>query len=62
MAGANMSGELAQPHVSIPRGTVQAVLCTFSVYVFTAFLIACSCTRDLLQKDYTVRGQSQDEN
>lgn len=54
MAGANMSGELARPSVSIPRGTVQAVVATLVVYILTAFLTAGSCSRYLLQSDYAV--------
>ncbi|CCD72774.1 Solute carrier family 12 member 9 [Caenorhabditis elegans] len=54
MAGANMSGELARPSVSIPRGTVQAVFMTLFVYVMTAFLMATTSSRYLLQNDYTV--------
>lgn len=54
MAGANMSGELARPSVSIPRGTVQAVLTTLFVYIMTAFLMASTSSRYLLQNDYTV--------
>ncbi|MFH4981742.1 hypothetical protein AB6A40_008451 [Gnathostoma spinigerum] len=54
MAGANMSGELARPSVSIPRGTVQAVIFTFVIFMFTAFITAGSCTRFLLQSNYSV--------
>ncbi|KHN86584.1 Solute carrier family 12 member 9 [Toxocara canis] len=53
MAGANMSGELARPSISIPRGTVQAVIATLIVYILTAFLTAGSCSRYLLHSDYS---------
>lgn len=57
MAGANMSGELARPNVSIPRGTLQAVFTTLLTYVLTAFLLCLSCSRDLLQQNYMVLWQ-----
>lgn len=54
MAGANMSGELARPNISIPRGTLQAVFCTLLTYVLTAFLLCLTCSRHLLQSNYLV--------
>ncbi len=57
MAGANMSGELKRPNVSIPKGTTEAVLLTFAVYVVTTFLLGSSCSHALLQQDYVVMQQ-----
>uniref|UniRef100_A0A3Q3MNT3 Solute carrier family 12 member 9 n=1 Tax=Mastacembelus armatus TaxID=205130 RepID=A0A3Q3MNT3_9TELE len=52
MAGANMSGELKTPSVSIPKGTIVAVLYTFTVYVLVFILVSATCDRTLLIQDY----------
>ncbi|CAD5215275.1 unnamed protein product [Bursaphelenchus xylophilus] len=54
MAGANMSGELAKPNISIPRGTLQAVFTTFFTYMLTNLLLSSTCSRHLLQNDYLI--------
>ncbi|XP_066514907.1 solute carrier family 12 member 9 [Hoplias malabaricus] len=54
MAGANMSGELKNPSVSIPKGTIMAVVYTFIVYILLFLLISSTCDRSLLINDYGV--------
>ncbi len=51
MAGANMSGDLADPARSIPRGTLAAVLVTGLVYASQAFLLGGTRDREALIND-----------
>ncbi|XP_049432855.1 solute carrier family 12 member 9 [Epinephelus fuscoguttatus] len=53
MAGSNMSGDLKNPSYAIPRGTITAVIFTFIIYNLLSVLVACSCDRILLQRDYS---------
>uniref|UniRef100_A0A673YA21 Solute carrier family 12 member 9 n=1 Tax=Salmo trutta TaxID=8032 RepID=A0A673YA21_SALTR len=53
MAGSNMSGDLKNPSNSIPRGTITAVIFTFIIYNLLSLMVACSCDRILLQRDYS---------
>ncbi|CAG5875171.1 unnamed protein product [Menidia menidia] len=52
MAGANMSGELKTPSISIPKGTIIAVVYTFTVFVVLLILVSATCDRTLLIQDY----------
>ncbi|KAL6472019.1 hypothetical protein MHYP_G00206690 [Metynnis hypsauchen] len=53
MAGSNISGDLKNPSYAIPRGTITAVIFTFIIYNLLSVLVACTCDRLLLQRDYS---------
>jgi amino acid transporter len=54
MAGANMSGDLANPSRAIPRGTLAAVLVTAVVYLSQAILLGCARPAQELVEDNLV--------
>ncbi len=54
MAGANMSGELKKPKVSIPTGTLWAIGVSFVIYMLLAFWISRSATEEELLNNYYV--------
>ena len=54
MAGANMSGDLANPQKSIPMGTLVSVLLCFVIYVVLAILLAFLATPDELVNNYNI--------
>ena len=51
--GVSMSGDLARPAVSIPRGVLTAVLLSMVVYFGCAFLFAGALPGEVLRGDYT---------
>ncbi len=48
MAGANMSGDLANPGRAIPRGTFSSIFVTAIVYLVFAVILGCACPREAL--------------
>lgn len=56
MAGANMSGDLAKPSQSIPRGTLLAVAFTAVIYLSQAWLLGCTRpSSELIDNNMVIR-------
>ncbi|GJM31528.1 MAG: hypothetical protein DHS20C18_05290 [Saprospiraceae bacterium] len=53
-AGIAMSGDLADPKRSIPRGTIAAIIVGFVVYIGLAIFIAYAINPETLRTDYNV--------
>ncbi len=54
MAGANMSGELADPRKSIPKGTLWAIGVSLVIYLVLAYWIARSATETELLTNFNI--------
>ncbi|MBD1262865.1 amino acid permease [Maribacter polysiphoniae] len=54
MAGANMSGELANPKKSIPQGTLWAIGVSFLIYMLLAYWLARTATEQELISNYNI--------
>lgn len=54
MAGANMSGELKDPKVSIPVGTLWAIGVSFIIYMALAYWLARTATENELLTNYNI--------
>ena len=54
MAGANMSGELANPRKSIPKGTIYAILISAVIYMWLAWVLAQMAPPKILIEQYDI--------
>lgn len=54
MAGANMSGDLANPRKNIPQGTLSAMALTALIYIGMVFVAAMLAAPETMQKNYNV--------
>uniref|UniRef100_A0A914XM99 Solute carrier family 12 member 2 n=1 Tax=Plectus sambesii TaxID=2011161 RepID=A0A914XM99_9BILA len=46
MAGANISGDLADPQMAIPKGTLLSIAVTTLIYLSTVWITGATCVRD----------------
>jgi solute carrier family 12 sodium/potassium/chloride transporter 2 len=51
MAGANLSGELKNPKIAIPRGTMAAIAITLVIYVALAYLFSSRISAEVLRSN-----------
>ncbi len=54
MAGANMSGDLSDPRVSIPSGTLSAIVLSYFIYIFLAVFIAFIALPNEMVSNYNI--------
>ncbi|PKQ61737.1 hypothetical protein BZG02_15050 [Labilibaculum filiforme] len=54
MAGANMSGDLTSPRISIPKGTISAVILTTLIYISLIFVASMLATSDEMTSNYNL--------
>lgn len=54
LAGASMSGELKDPRISIPKGTLWAIGVSFLIYLLLAYWFAKQVPLDQLRDNYTI--------
>ena len=54
LAGANLSGDLADPSESIAKGSLGALFTAYAVYVMLAFVLAATVERHILQSQFLI--------
>ncbi|KAM3917172.1 solute carrier family 12 member 8-like [Leptodactylus fuscus] len=54
MAGFNMSGDLRQPSVNIPIGSLAAIAISWFLYIVFVFLLGAICAREFLRYEFMI--------
>jgi potassium/chloride transporter 9 len=62
LAGANLSGDLADPSESIAKGSLAAIFVAYIVYVVLAFVLASTVERQYLQSQFLIMETISNEN